>query len=132
VSFLLDTDTCSFHLRRSGALTSRFIQHSGRIPIPTIVIAELSAWACSAPNPQTRIRSIQQLLEEFTVLAFDTESALRFGELRVGMKRKGIGVSTPDLMIASVALVHDLTLVTHNTKDFRLIPGLRIEDWVGN
>jgi predicted nucleic acid-binding protein len=24
----------------------------------------------------------------------------------------------------------DLTLVTHNTKDFQKIPGLRLEDWL--
>ena len=35
-----------------------------------------------------------------------------------------------DLMIAAVALVHDLTLVTNNTKDFQNIPGLRLEDWL--
>jgi tRNA(fMet)-specific endonuclease VapC len=33
-------------------------------------------------------------------------------------------------MIASVALVHDLTLVTHNTADFQQIPNLRLEDWL--
>lgn len=33
-------------------------------------------------------------------------------------------------MIASVALLHNLTLVTHNTADFRNIPGLRLEDWL--
>jgi tRNA(fMet)-specific endonuclease VapC len=33
-------------------------------------------------------------------------------------------------MIASVALVHDLTLVTHNTSDFQNVPNLRLEDWI--
>jgi tRNA(fMet)-specific endonuclease VapC len=33
-------------------------------------------------------------------------------------------------MIASVALIHDLTLVTHNTADFRSVPGLRLDDWL--
>jgi tRNA(fMet)-specific endonuclease VapC len=35
-----------------------------------------------------------------------------------------------DLLIASVALVHDLTLVTHNTADYQNIPGLRLDDWL--
>ena len=35
-----------------------------------------------------------------------------------------------DLMIASVALVYDVTLVTHNTADFENVPGLRLEDWL--
>jgi tRNA(fMet)-specific endonuclease VapC len=33
-------------------------------------------------------------------------------------------------MIASAALVHNLTLVTHNTTDYRNIPGLRLDDWL--
>ena len=31
---------------------------------------------------------------------------------------------------AEIALVHDLTLVTHNAADFRHIPGLRLDDWL--
>jgi tRNA(fMet)-specific endonuclease VapC len=34
------------------------------------------------------------------------------------------------LLIASVALVHDLTLVTHNTADYQNVPGVRLEDWL--
>ncbi len=44
--------------------------------------------------------------------------------------RQGISVPTPDMMIAAVALVHDLTLVTHNTSDFRNVPNLRLADWL--
>lgn len=37
-----------------------------------------------------------------------------------------------DVLIAAVALLFDLTLVTHNTKDFQKIPGLRMEDWLAS
>jgi tRNA(fMet)-specific endonuclease VapC len=43
---------------------------------------------------------------------------------------EGIEVPSVDLLIASVALVQDLTLVTHNTADFQNIPGLRLDDWL--
>ena len=46
------------------------------------------------------------------------------------MLRQGIAVSPVDLMIGAIALVHDLTLVTHNTADFRNIPGLRLDNWL--
>jgi tRNA(fMet)-specific endonuclease VapC len=46
------------------------------------------------------------------------------------MLRQGITVGEPDVMIAAVALVHNLTLVTHNTADFQRIPGLRLDDWL--
>ena len=34
-----------------------------------------------------------------------------------------------DLMIASIARAHGLTMVTHNTKEFSRVPGLKLEDW---
>lgn len=43
MNFLLDTDTCSAHMRRPAKLAHRFIQHAGRLAIPTIVLAELMA-----------------------------------------------------------------------------------------
>ncbi len=52
--------------------------------------------------------------------------------MRIELRRIGVEVPTIDLMIASVALVHDLTLVTHNTRDYQNIPSLRTEDWLSH
>ena len=46
------------------------------------------------------------------------------------LRRQGIVIPALDLLIAAVALLYDLTLVTNNTKDFQNIPGLRLEDWL--
>jgi predicted nucleic acid-binding protein len=35
-----------------------------------------------------------------------------------------------DLFIAATALVHGLTLVTHNTRHFQNLPGLEVADWL--
>jgi predicted nucleic acid-binding protein len=40
MSFLLDTDICSAHMRRPSKLAHRFIQHGGGLAISTIVLAE--------------------------------------------------------------------------------------------
>jgi hypothetical protein len=50
--------------------------------------------------------------------------------VRGTLLRQGIAVPTTDLMIASAALVHNLTMVTHNTADYQNIPGLRLDDWL--
>ena len=34
-----------------------------------------------------------------------------------------------DMLIAAIAMAHNLIVVTHNTKHFGRIPGLKIEDW---
>jgi tRNA(fMet)-specific endonuclease VapC len=130
VSFLLDTDICSFHLRGRPSLISRFIQYSGRLSTSTISLGELYTWGYSAPNPTARIRLIQELIEDVTLLQFDANCAERFGILEAALRPNGITVPAVDLMIASVALTHDLTMVTHNIKHYEHISGLRLEDWI--
>jgi tRNA(fMet)-specific endonuclease VapC len=73
---------------------------------------------------------IAELLQEVAVLDFDSACAEQFGKLQGGLLNQGIKVPVADLMIASVALAHNLTLVTNNTADFQNIPGLRLDDWL--
>jgi tRNA(fMet)-specific endonuclease VapC len=130
MKFLLDTNICSAHMRRPSGLAHRFLQHMGQLAIPTVVLAELYTGAYKHPNPNRLLGLIADLLQELSVLDFDLACAEQFGKLRGGLLQQGISVSTVDLMIASVALVHDLTLVTHNTADFQNVPSLRLDDWL--
>jgi tRNA(fMet)-specific endonuclease VapC len=130
MSHLLDTNICSAHFRRSAGIAHRFIQHNGRLFIPTIVLAELYAGAYHVSNPEPLLQKIVDLLDDVEILSFDHPCAEQFGIVRGRLLRKGISIPETDLMIASVALVHDLTLVTHNTADFQHVPGLRLEDWL--
>ncbi len=66
------------------------------------------------------------------MLNFNLEWAEIYGIHKGAFTRKGRAVPQLDLMIAAVALAHDLTLVTHNTPDFERIPNLRIEDWLSS
>ncbi len=117
-------------MRRPGGLAHRFIQYGGGIAISTISLAELYAGAYKR-SPPTRILSlISALLRDLTVLDFDAACAEEFGRLRRPMLQREVVMTTAVLMIASVALVHNLTLVTHNTADFQNVPGLRLDDWV--
>jgi tRNA(fMet)-specific endonuclease VapC len=130
MNFLLDTDTCSAHMRRPSQLAHRFIQYSGGLAIPTIVLAELFTGAYKHPSTAKLLALIADLLLEVQVIDFDSACAERLGEVRGTLLQKGITVSRMDSLIASVALVHNLTLVTHNTADYQNIPGLRLDDWL--
>jgi tRNA(fMet)-specific endonuclease VapC len=131
MSFLLDTDTCSTHLKRPSGLMHRFMQHSGGLYIAAIVLGELYTWAYHRKTPASLVQRIQNdLLPDVKVLDFDSACAQEFGRVRGQLLQTGISVSRVDLLIAAVALVHNLTLVTHNTADFQNIPGLRLDDWL--
>jgi tRNA(fMet)-specific endonuclease VapC len=131
MSFLVDTDICSAHLKRPSGLMHRFVQHSGGLYIAAIVLGELYTWAYQRKNPAALIQRIENdLLPDVRVLDFDSDCAKEFGRVRGQLLQTGISVSRVDLLIAAVALSHNLTLVTHNTPDFRNIPGLRLDDWL--
>ena len=131
MSFLLDTDACSAHVKRPSGLTHRFTQHAGRLFLSTVALGELYAWAYQRSDPLPLLKSLRRdLLTDVSVLDFDAACAEAFGRVRGQLLRQGISVSRLDLMIASVALAHDLTLVTHNTAHFIHIPGLRLVDWL--
>jgi tRNA(fMet)-specific endonuclease VapC len=130
MTHLLDTNICSAHMRRPGGLAHRFFQYAGGIAISTVVLAELYSGAYKHPNSSRLLALIADLLQEVAVLDFDTACAEQFGKVQGGLSQQGITVPETDLMIASVALVHNLTLVTHNTADFQNIPGLRLDDWL--
>ncbi len=130
MNFLLDTDICSAHMRRPATLAHRFIQHTGQIAISTVTLAELYAGAYKHSQRSRLLVLIADLVQDVALLDFDSSCAEVFGQVRGTLLQEGISVPTTDLMVASAALVHNLTLVTHNTADYRNIPGLRPGDWL--
>lgn len=130
MNFLLDTDICSAHMRRPAALAHRFIQHTGQLAISSVTLAELYAGAYRHSQTSRLLALIHDLRQELHIVDFDPVCAEKFGQVRGTLLRQGIAVPTADLMIAATALVHNLTLVTHNTVDFHNVPGLRLADWL--
>ena len=130
MSFLLDTNIISEHLKRPSGTFHRFIQHSGRLAVPTVVLGELYAWAYGRPDPTAILGPLEDLVAQLEVLPFDVESARQFGRLRVLLSRSGVTVDSVDLMIGSMAMAYDLTLVTNNTRHFAPIPELRLDNWL--
>jgi len=76
------------------------------------------------------LQGVRDLLKASTIHEINLAIAEKFGELRAGLLDQGITVGEMDLLNGSVALIHNLTMVTHNTQDYRKIPGLTIEDWM--
>jgi tRNA(fMet)-specific endonuclease VapC len=132
MSFLLDTDTCSAHLGQNGRLGSRFLQHTGRLHVSTVTVGELYTWALRAKAPPRRLQSLVDLLDDVIVLDVTGVVGRKFGELRAALFDAGTPAPEMDLLIAATAIVHELTLVTHNVQDFANVPGLTVQDWLSS
>jgi tRNA(fMet)-specific endonuclease VapC len=130
MSFLIDSDICSAHLRGERSVFSKFVQHTGRLHVSAITAGELYSWVLRSKAPPDRLQLLQRFLIGVTLLPVEYEVAYRFGLLRAGLLDRGQPTMGTDLFIAATALVHGLTLVTHNTRHFQNVPDLVVEDWL--
>jgi tRNA(fMet)-specific endonuclease VapC len=62
-------------------------------------------------------------------LPFDDEAAVVHAAIRRHLEAAGTPIGPYDSQIAAIALVHGLTVVTHNTAEFARVPELKLEDW---
>jgi tRNA(fMet)-specific endonuclease VapC len=56
--------------------------------------------------------------------------AVLAGDLLALLERRGEQVGLPDALIAATALEAGFTVVAANTRHFRRIPNLKIENWL--
>ena len=80
---------------------------------------ERLAWA------YRRLAATVRFLAQILIVDFDERAIYRCEEL----KKLKLKVRKMDLRIAATVLEHGAVLVTRNVRDFRQVPGLRIEDW---
>jgi predicted nucleic acid-binding protein len=129
MSFLLDTDICSAYLKNDPTVVGKVMLHFGGLNVSVVTMGELLTWALRATAPPARLQGVRDFLKAVTVLDVTPPVAEKFGEVRADLLDRGLVVGPMDLLNASVALVHHLTLVTHNVADYANIPGLTVVDW---
>jgi tRNA(fMet)-specific endonuclease VapC len=127
--YLLDTNAVVGLLRTSSSpLVERTRQEKpDDIAISAIVAHELFYGAFKSQSATKNVALVDAL--QFAVLEFDKEDARRAGEIRALLLAKGTPIGPYDLLIAGQALARSMILVTHNTGEFKRVPGLRIDDW---
>lgn len=130
MSFLLDTDTCSAHLKGNPQVTNRFLQYTGRLHISAVTLGELYTWALRAKAPPKRLQDLLTFLSDVQVVDVTADEARRFGEIRAGLLDQGLPAPDMDLLIAATALLYGFTLATHNTSDYKNVPQLSLVDWM--
>ncbi|NEZ63893.1 type II toxin-antitoxin system VapC family toxin [Leptolyngbyaceae cyanobacterium CCMR0082] len=129
--YLLDTNVCVVYLNgRSTKVRDRLLATPlNEMAVCSVVKAELFYGAMRSNNPTETIKRQQEFLQQFVSLPFGDEAAKAFGRIRAQLASVGTPIGAYDLQIAAIAMVNGLTLVTHNTREFDRVEGLRLEDW---
>jgi len=100
-----------------------------KILLCSVVKAELYFGAMRSSRTNENLELLDALFVNFTSLTFDDDAARNYGKIRSALFRQGTPIGPNDLMIASIAVAHKAILVTHNTREFARVSGLKTEDW---
>jgi tRNA(fMet)-specific endonuclease VapC len=132
--YLFDTDTITGLLKKlpfPGLVKKLNKLKKSNQFISTITISEIVYGAYKSPRPDYHIERLEKiLLPAVNILGFDTKASYICGRLMVELQQRGNIITLADLQIASIAIANDLILITGNTKHFKRIETLKIDNWL--
>jgi tRNA(fMet)-specific endonuclease VapC len=134
VIYLLDTNILIYLIRNQPpAIAQRIDVLPGEdsLCMSFVTWAELLKGAERSARKAEVLRRLDALARQIPV-RYPTGSAIcrHYAEQATRLKDAGTPIGANDLWIAAHALAEDATLVTHNTREFSRVSGLRLEDWV--
>lgn len=132
MTYLLDTDTFIFLLKRDAKVTAKAnAVGASDIALSAITVAEALHGAYYSADPIKSLRLTRALIAKYAIIDLDTLIADKFGEIKADLRRAGLILADFDLLIGATAIVAGRTFVTNNTRHFnRLISyGLVLENW---
>jgi tRNA(fMet)-specific endonuclease VapC len=129
--YMLDTDICSYVMKRSHDALLRRLQ---KVPVSDVCVSvvtksELLYGVEVSPRRQQDEAALNAFLNYAEVLDFPDNASSHYAQIRAQLKKSGKMIGANDLFIAAHARSLGLTLVTHNTQEFRRVHRLAIEDW---
>lgn len=135
-TYMLDTNICSFIMREQPATVINTLQghveNRDRIVVSAITYAELRFGAIGKKASPKHNIIVSEFMERIdVVLAWDQNAVDATAVIKKQLGDIGLPVGNNDAMIAGHAISASCVLVTNNIREFKRIPGLDFEDWVG-
>jgi len=133
--YMLDTDTCSYIMKRSN---DAVLKRLSALPVSDVCISvitksELLFGVEVSPRRRQDAAALGAFLNYIQILDFPDEASLHYARIRADLRKLGAmsraKIGTNDLLIAAHARSLGLTLVTNNTREFGRVSRLVIEDW---
>ncbi|MCL2441727.1 MAG: type II toxin-antitoxin system VapC family toxin [Treponema sp.] len=127
--YMLDTDTVSFIVKRDPVVLKKLSEHDNDdICVSAVTCAELF-FGLEKKGSIKLFNEVESVIEKMSVINFDKPQSEIYGKIRLELEKSGVPLDNMDMLIAAAALSIDAVLISHNTKHFSRIKGLKAEDW---
>ncbi len=130
MKYMLDTNMCIYAQKGHDSVLAKLKEnYRDGVGISVITLAELEYGVKASAAPEKNAVALMKFLSIVDILPFDSSAAAEYGNIRADLKRKGLPIGNMDMLISAHALSENLTVVTHNTREFERVEGLKIVDW---
>jgi predicted nucleic acid-binding protein len=130
--YVLDSNIVSFYLRQNQRIVQKVqdeLTAGNEVLLGPIAYYEVKR-GLMAINAERRLKEFAALRAVLGVGQLDNTLLDVATEIYVELKDKKLSVEDADILTAAFCKLHDFTLVTHNTRHFEDIAGLRYCDWL--
>lgn len=131
IQYCLDTDTMIYFFKGVESVAHRMVVIDNQQLNTTIINhAELLFGAFCSARKNDNLKLIRGFFKNIKILPFCENASMIFADNKAQLKSKGKPLDDLDLMIASICIQNDMTLITNNTKHFSRLKALKIENWL--
>ena len=129
--YMLDTNICIYIIREKPIKVLKKLRtfDLSDIVISAITHSELENGVAKSSRRKENREALIKFLAPLDIIPYDDKAAVDYGQIRTHLEKKGTVIGAMDMLIGAHARSIPVTLVTNNQKEFRRIPGLRVENW---
>lgn len=130
MKYMLDTNMCIYAQKNNPNVISRIKENFQQgLAISSITLAELEYGVQASVNVEKNMVALLKFLSIVEILPFDSGASVEYGKICANLRKKGTPIGTMDMLISAHAKSENLIVVTHNTREFKRVEGLQLEDW---
>ncbi|WP_414754205.1 PIN domain-containing protein [Anabaena sp. CCY 9910] len=132
MGYLLDTNIVSASLKQNFQINLK-LQEVSRLEID-ILISGITYYEIQRgllrSNATKKLALFQQFCQDYPILFLDDIKIFeKASEIHADLTNRGQIIQDADILIAATAIIHDLTLVSHDS-DLTRVKDLQLENWL--
>ena len=131
MKYMLDTNICIYIIKKKPDQVIRHLQkfNLSEVCVSSITLSELEYGVEKSEQRDRNKIALANFIAPIEVITYDDLAAAQYGIIRSSLEKNGMPIGALDMLIAAHALSQGLILVTNNEREFKRVPGLKIENW---
>ncbi len=130
----LDTNIITAFLKKNLRIVKRvsdYLEYFDRLTINIISYYEILRGLKDLGNVE-KLKKFEEFVQGNELVSIRKETIVKAAEIYAYLKKQGNLIEDADILMASIAIVEDLVLITNNIKHFERIESLATENWLAD